>query len=302
MELQAKQFLWLLPTMVLIAIAEGLYIRFVKQRHYNWRESAASLGIAVGQRLLGLVFAGGSLGVLALLWEYRLWTVPMSNAWAMLALFVGVEFLYYWHHRTSHECRWFWATHVVHHSPQQFNLSAAYRLGWTGKFSGHILFYAPLALLGFHPAAIGLALVLNLSYQFWLHTELIGSLGWFDKWFNSPRNHRVHHATNAEYLDCNYGGVSMVFDRIFGTYAPESPTNPPRYGLVKQLHSHNPFVITFHEWWALAQDIRGARSVKEGVSYVFGRPGWQPGGSGLTTDAIKRRASAATSQQVNTVT
>jgi sterol desaturase/sphingolipid hydroxylase (fatty acid hydroxylase superfamily) len=290
MDFQAKQFIWLLPLMILIALAEALYITFVQKRVYNWRESAASLGIAAGQRVLGLVFVGASTAVLLLFWQHRLWTVPLNTAWGIALLFIGLEFFYYWHHRVSHESRWFWATHSVHHSPQHFNLSAAYRLGWTSRFTGHILFYAPLALLGFHPAAIGLALVINLTYQFWLHTELIGKLGWFDKWFNSPSNHRVHHATNTDYLDCNYGGVTIVFDRLFGTYVPEMQSDPPSYGLIKQVNSHNPFVIAFHEWIAMGKDLAGARSLREIVGYLFARPGWRPDGSGLTTANLKRLA------------
>jgi sterol desaturase/sphingolipid hydroxylase (fatty acid hydroxylase superfamily) len=253
------------------------------------------LGIAAGQRVLGLVFTGAAAAVLLLFWEHRFWTVPLNTAWGIALLFIGLELFYYWHHRVSHESRWFWATHSVHHSPQHFNLSAAYRLGWTSRFTGHILFYAPLALLGFHPAAIGLALVVNLTYQFWLHTELIGKLGWFDKWFNSPSNHRVHHATNPDYLDCNYGGVTVVFDRLFGTYVPEVHTNPPRYGLIKQVNSHNPFVIAFHEWIAMGKDLARARGLREIMGYLFARPGWQPDGSGLTTANLKRLAVQAAS-------
>jgi sterol desaturase/sphingolipid hydroxylase (fatty acid hydroxylase superfamily) len=288
MELQGKPLMWLFPLMVLLAIAEACYISRMLKGRYQWLESAASLGIAVGQRLIGVALAGVSAGVLFLFWEQRLWTVPLNTAWGIALLFAGLEFFYYWHHRASHECRWFWANHSVHHSPQHFNLSAAYRLGWTGVISGHVLFYAPLALLGFHPAAIGLALAVNLTYQFWLHTELVGPLGWFDKVFNSPSNHRVHHATNTDYLDCNYGGVTMVFDHLFGTYVAERKTNPPRYGLIKQVNSHNPFVIAFHEWIAIGKDLASARSVREAAGYLFARPGWRRDGTGLTTANLKR--------------
>jgi sterol desaturase/sphingolipid hydroxylase (fatty acid hydroxylase superfamily) len=290
MELQGKPLMWLFPLMVIIAFAEALYISRMLKGRYQWQESATSLAIAIGQRLNGFVFAGVAAGVLFVFWEHRLWTVPLNTAWGIALLFAGLEFFYYWHHRVSHESRWFWATHAVHHSPQHFNLSAAYRLGWTGVISGHFLFYAPLALLGFHPAAIALALALNLTYQFWLHTELVGSLGWFDKWFNSPSNHRVHHATNPDYLDCNYGGVTMVFDRLFGTYVPERRTNPPAYGLVKQVNSHNPLVIAFHEWIAIGKDLVTARSLREVAGYLFARPGWRPDGSGMTTANLKRVA------------
>jgi sterol desaturase/sphingolipid hydroxylase (fatty acid hydroxylase superfamily) len=242
---------------------------------------------------VGIVFAGVAAAVLFAFWDQRLWTVPMNTVWGVALLFAGVEFFYYWHHRASHECRWFWANHSVHHSPQHFNLSAAYRLGWTGVISGHFLFYAPLAWLGFHPAGIGLTLAVNLAYQFWLHTELVGSLGWFDRWFNSPSNHRVHHATNADYLDCNYGGVTMVFDRLFGSYVPECKSNPPHYGLIKPVNSANPIAIALHEWIAIVKDLADARSLREVAAYLFARPGWQPDGMGLTTANLKRMKNAA---------
>jgi sterol desaturase/sphingolipid hydroxylase (fatty acid hydroxylase superfamily) len=289
MQAQNPYLALLVPLIAGIAIlVEALYIARTKRRAYAWRESAASLCITLGQRVINLVNIGIFAGILITAWEYRLWTVPVNTVWGLAALFLGVEFCYYWQHRYSHECRWFWATHSVHHSPQHFNLSAAYRLGWTGRFTGALLFYVPLTLLGFHPVAIGGALAANLLYQFWLHTELIGKLGWFDQWFNSPSNHRVHHATNPNYLDCNYGGVIMVFDRMFGTYVPESDADAPRYGLVKQLNSHNPFVIAFHEWTAMAKDLITARTLREVYGYLFARPGWRPDGSGLTTAQLQR--------------
>jgi sterol desaturase/sphingolipid hydroxylase (fatty acid hydroxylase superfamily) len=273
----------------------------VRKQSYQWRESAASLGIALGQRALGVVTAGVAGGCLMALWEYRWWTVPLDTVWGVALLFVGLEFFYYWHHRASHECRWFWATHSVHHSPQHFNLSAAYRLGWTGAITGNVVFYAPLPLLGFHPMAVLMALAVNLAYQFWLHTELVGTLGWFDRWFNSPSNHRVHHATNAAYLDCNYGGVLMVFDRWFGTYVAECKANAPRYGLVKQIHSNHPFVIAFHEWMSIGRDLAQARSWREAAGYLFAAPGWRPGGSGVTTANLRRNTGGQQAERAKVV-
>jgi sterol desaturase/sphingolipid hydroxylase (fatty acid hydroxylase superfamily) len=293
MELQTKHMLFVLPLMVLFALAEALWLRYRGRQAYAWRESAASLGVAIGQRVAGLATAGMMVGTLLLLWQHRVFTLPLNNPLSLPALFLGVEFFYYWHHRISHESRWFWASHAVHHSPQHFNLSAAYRLGWTGAASGAALFYAPLVLLGFHPAAVFATLTLNLLYQFWLHTTLVPTLGWFDKIFNSPSNHRVHHGVNPRYLDTNYGGVLIVFDRLFGTYMAERADEPVRYGLVKQLNSYNPFVIALHEWFAILRDLRKARSWSDALGYLFARPGWRPDGKGQTSADLKRAAHAA---------
>jgi sterol desaturase/sphingolipid hydroxylase (fatty acid hydroxylase superfamily) len=211
----------------------------------------------------------------------------MTAWWSYVLLFFSLEFAYYWHHRASHEVRWFWATHNVHHSPQKMYLSGAVRLGWTGQISGAFLFYAPLVWLGFHPLAVIGMLLLNLVYQFWLHTELIGSLGWFDRVFNSPSNHRVHHAINPIYLDRNYGGVIVLFDHLFGTYEAERCDEPTRYGLVKQIESHNPFRIAFNEWLGIAKDLSRSRSFREVTGFLFGRPGWSPSGKGQTSADLR---------------
>ena len=161
--------------------------------------------------------------------------------WSIVLLFVGLEFFYYWYHRTSHTSRWFWAAHSVHHSPNQLNLAAAYRLGWFGKFTGTSLFFTPLVFLGFTPTVVLSALFLNLLYQFWLHADWIPRLGWLEYVFNTPSSHRVHHARNPEYLDANYGGVLIVFDRLFGTYIAERDDVRCDYGLI----SH-PEVVAQH--------------------------------------------------------
>ena len=161
-------------------------------------------------------------------WEHRLFTQSLDNVWSVLLLFVGLEFFYYWYHRTSHTSRWFWAAHSVHHSPNQLNLAAAYRLGWFGKFTGTSLFFTPLVVLGFTPTVVLSALFLNLLYQFWLHADWIPRLGWLEYVLNTPSSHRVHHARNPEYLDANYGGVLIVFDRLFGSYVAERADVPLR--------------------------------------------------------------------------
>jgi len=277
---------WMLPVLLAIALAEFLWL-MRRGPAPSWRESAASGAIMLGQHVTGALTALALGGFYLLCWEHRLATVDMHAWWSLPLLFLGTEFLYYWQHRCSHESRWFWATHVTHHSPRHLNLSAAYRLSWTSGISGHGLFMVPLIVLGFPPAAVFGMLAANLLYQFWLHTELVPRLGVLEGILNTPANHRAHHAVNPRYLDRNYGGVLIVFDRLFGTWQPELAQDPCRYGLVHQLESHNPLRIVFHEWLAMARDLRGARTVREAAGYLFAAPGWQPDGRGQTTAVLR---------------
>jgi sterol desaturase/sphingolipid hydroxylase (fatty acid hydroxylase superfamily) len=239
---------------------------------YSWRESLTSIGIAIGHRLSNAVFMVIPTGMLFLAWQHRLFTIPSDRPWSIPLLFIGIEFFYYWHHRAAHKIRWLWATHAVHHSVKHFNLSGAYRLGWTGWLSGNVLFFMPLCWLGFHPIAVTIGLYLNLLYQFWIHTELIPKLGAFEWILNTPSHHRVHHASNREYIDRNYGGVLIIFDRLFGTFAEEQSNRPLIYGLTHQLRSHNPFNIAFYEWNKLFKDLLTAKTWRDRYRVVLGPP------------------------------
>ena len=197
-------------------------------------------------------------------------------------------------HRTAHRVRWFWASHVIHHSSQHYNLTTALRQTWTGFFSFGFLFRLPLFLIGFPPAMVFFCAGLNLVYQFWIHTEQIGRLPpWFEAVMNTPSHHRVHHAVNPRYLDRNYAGVFIVWDRLFGTFEPELDTDRPRYGIVHALPSFNPLWAAVHEWAGIARDARLARGPRELCGRLFGPPGWQPGGAGDTSESIRARALAA---------
>ncbi len=280
--------LLIFPLLLLFAAGESWILRR-RGRPVAWRESLASFAVALGHQASGVWVAALGLGSFTWLWPHRLWTVPLRSPWAWAGLFLAVEFTYYWEHRLSHEIRWMWASHAVHHSPEHLTLSAAYRLAWTGYFSGLAILFAPLVWLGFAPKAIGAMLALNLLYQFWLHTELVPRLGWFDRVFNSPSNHRVHHAVNGDYLDRNYGGVLMVFDHLFGTYQAERPGEVCRCGLVHPLRSHNPFVIALREWKEMLGDALRADGLIAAASFLLGRPGWRPRGGGLTTEALREK-------------
>ena len=201
------------------------------------------------------------------------WPIPLSAGSAVLAL-VLVDFTYYWEHRWSHEIRILWALdHSVHHSSPDFNQFTAYRVSFVAQFIAP-LFYLPLLLLGLHPVLVLSGLGFNLAYQTWIHTEMIGKFGWLEKIFNTPSNHRVHHGTEPKYLDKNFGAILIIWDRLFGTYQAE--TERPHYGLTHPLASVNPFKVHFYEAGKLLHDLRGARSWKKVLGYLFNRPGWTP--------------------------
>lgn len=276
-----------------VAVAASLIEAVVLRRlgrPYDWREAAASLVVAFGREFMNLVPLAIALPGGFWLYEHRVWTAPLESVWGWVLLFIGVEFFYYWFHRGAHRIRWFWATHAVHHSSNSLNFSSAYRLGWTGRISGLLVFFLPLAWLGFEPRAIAAAFTINLLYQFWIHADWIPKLGPLEGILNTPSAHRVHHAANLEYLDANYGGIFMVFDRLFGTYVPERAEAPPRYGLVVPLRSYNPLRIAFFLWVDIVRDLRRARSLRDVAGYLFGPPGWAPDGNGLTTADLRRRA------------
>jgi len=200
--------------------------------------------------------------------------LDLGHGWvAWLVAMVGIDFMYYWDHRAGHEVRLLWAAHVVHHSSQRYNLSTALRQTWTGEYT--FLFFIPVVAVGV-PVEIALAAwSVNLLYQFWIHTEAIGKLWrWFEFLFNTPSHHRVHHGAQSQYLDRNYGGVLIVWDRLFRTFEPEGERVV--YGLTKNITTHNPLKVATHELFAIARDVRGTRSWRDRLGYVFRGPGWSP--------------------------
>ena len=274
--IQALQFA--LPAVIAIATLEGLVLALVMRRDYNWRAYWASLVDALGRQYLVYTLLPLSIAqpLIDLAWKHRLFTVPLNSAVAVVVLVVLQDFSYYWFHRASHRVRWFWATHAIHHSSNEFNLAASYRFGWTGKLTGAAIFYVPMIWLGFAPGPVFVAAGINLLYQFWLHAEWIPKLGWLEYVLNTPSHHRVHHASNAEYLDRNYGGIFIVFDRMFGTFVAERDDLPCHYGLVKPLRSNNPVVIAFHEWAALARDLLRSPTWRARFACLIGPPGDGP--------------------------
>lgn len=265
-------FYRLLPVFLAAIAIEIFMVKTKHKQFYSGRESLTSLGIFIIHHPIGILFAFIPTGMLIFAWQHRLFTIDLNNWWSISLLFISIEFCYYWYHRAAHQIRWLWATHAVHHSVQYFNLSAAYRLGWTGWLSGNMFFFMPLTWLGFQPIAVTIGLSLNLAYQFWIHTELISKLGILEWVFNTPSHHRVHHASNSEYIDCNYGGVLIIFDRLFGTFIEEKPELSPIYGLTHPLTSQNPFKIALHEWERLFRDLLIAKTWRDRFRVILGAP------------------------------
>lgn len=288
-----KLYVYALPVIFLMIAAEAVFYRTVLRKDYGWMVTLSNVAVAMGRLATDALFAAIVAAAYVAAYQVRLADIPMDRWESWVALFFAVELAYYWLHRMSHEIRWMWAQHSVHHSARQITLSVSYRLGWTNIVAGPWLFLIPVCWIGFDPLAVALMYAANLLYQFLLHTEAVPKLGFLERILNTPSHHRVHHAVNPQYLDRNYGGVLIVWDKMFGTFAPEEDGTPREYGLVRQIDTLNPLKIAFAEWRALFRDLRSARSLREAAGYAFGKPGWSPDGDGNTSAAIRRRAAAA---------
>jgi sterol desaturase/sphingolipid hydroxylase (fatty acid hydroxylase superfamily) len=269
------------------SLVEALVLHRRRPGEFDWAEAGLSLADMAGRRLIALLPLNLAAPVFAWAWQHRLATVELHGIAAFALLFLGLEFFYYWYHRAAHRIRFFWATHRVHHSPNQLTLSTSFRLGWTGKVTGTVLFFTPLILVGFEPQAVLAALSLNLLYQFWLHTTWIPKLGWLEGILNTPSSHRVHHASNLRYLDANFGGVLVVFDRLFGTYVEEREDEPCVFGLVHPVRTRNMLTLEFAEWLAIWRDMRSAGSFTQALGHLLMPPGWAPNGRGQTTEELR---------------
>lgn len=260
---------------------------------YDWRDTLANFAATLGSFIISLGMAGIVFAGLSVAYRFRAFTISPVSPLAWVAIFFLDDFCYYWFHRISHESRFWWASHSNHHSSQHYNLSTAVRQAWTGEITGTWLIWIPLALLGFPPQMILFQQGLNLFYQFWIHTEVIRRMPpWFEFIFNTPSHHRVHHASNPSYLDRNYGGVLILWDRLFRTFSAERDDEPVRYGLVHNINTHNPFKIAFAEWLAIRRDLGTATSGREILGILFGPPGWK---QGETSDHIRAAWLAAQS-------
>ncbi|QDQ26649.1 sterol desaturase family protein [Chitinimonas arctica] len=250
------------PGLVLLALAPIFLICIALEAWYWHRRGIVkySLVDSLSNAGLALMHQGADLLATVLFiktaytWTYDHGVQVFPNTWwSVLAAFLIQDFLYYGFHRASHRVRWLWSSHVTHHSSERLNLSTAFRQSLTYPLSGMWAFWLPMAWLGFSPDLVLLVVGLNLGYQFFVHTEAVGKLDWFEKIFNTPSHHRVHHAKNPQYIDRNFAGVLIIWDKLFGSYVEEEAQ--PVFGIVRQVRSHNPLTLTFHEWAAMFRDV-----------------------------------------------
>lgn len=277
-----------IPGFVLLLVAEVIVTAIQHKDYYDTKDTASSLTMGIGNVVVGFVGKALVFGTYSLVYQFRVFTIDMTQWWAWAVLFFADDFSYYWFHRISHSSRYFWASHVVHHSSMKYNLGTALRQTWTGNLSGAFIFWIWLPLVGFSPVAVMTMQSISLLYQFWIHTEHINKFpAPIEFIFNTPSHHRVHHGSDLTYLDKNHAGVLIIWDRLFGTFEPEKQR--PTYGLTTNVNSHNPVRIAFHEWVAIGQDVRKAPSMKVALGYIFGPPGWSHDGSRKTTRQLRTK-------------
>lgn len=256
----------------ILIIAETVYDLTAGHRA-GWKESLANGAIEIGNQLLERTIFGTAfvLGIL-MMERFAFFSIPVTW-WSWGLALIAADLTYYWMHRIEHERRFFWAYHSVHHSSPEFNLTTSLRLAWVEGLVEWV-FFIPSVLVGFDAVQILASILIVVVYQTWIHTENIGKLGWLDKIFNTPSVHRVHHARNPEYLDKNYGGILIIWDRMFGTYRSED--TPVEYGVTTPLNNSNPLVINFHEYWLILRDFAKARSLLALWRTLFAPPGTDP--------------------------
>ncbi|MBX9363564.1 sterol desaturase family protein, partial [Streptomyces sp. WAC04114] len=260
--------LWSIPAFVLLAVVEMVSFRLHPDEDaegYEAKDAATSVGMGLGSLFFDFLWKIPILAIYTALYELTPLRVPVLW-WTVPLMLLGQDFFYYWSHRGHHVVRILWASHVVHHSSRKFNLTTALRQPWTSLTVWP--FYVPLVVAGVHPAALAFCSSASLVYQFWIHTERIDRMPrWFEFAFNTPSHHRVHHASQGGYLDRNFGGILIVWDRLFGSFAAE--TERPRYGLTKNIDTYNLLKVATHEYVSIAKDLRAARGWRERAGRVF---------------------------------
>jgi sterol desaturase/sphingolipid hydroxylase (fatty acid hydroxylase superfamily) len=273
--------MWSIPAFVLLLVVERISYVFHRDDDevgYGGADTVTSLSMGLGSIAFDLVWKVPIVAASAFVYSLSPFQID-EVWWTWPLLLLAQDFFYYWSHRSHHVVRILWASHVVHHSSRRFNLSTALRQPWTGVTSW--VFYLPMLLAGVHPAVLAFCQSVNLVYQFWIHTERIDKLPrWFEAVFNTPSHHRVHHASQGSYLDRNFGGVLIVWDRLFRSFEPE--VERPVYGLTKNIETYNPLRVAFHEYAAIWRDLRAATTWRHRLGHLVNGPGWQPAAAAAT--------------------
>ena len=273
-------FIALIVVEVLINVKKNLNL-------YQFKDSVANITMGLGSVVIGLLTKTFAFFVFLWIYQFRLFEIP--NTWWMWGLLLlADDVTFYWYHRSAHEIRFFWAAHVQHHSSEHMNFSVALRQSWGEPFI-KFLFYMWLPFIGFNPVYILIMQSISLVYQFFPHTKLVGKLGPIEWIFNSPSHHRVHHATQVQYLDKNHAGILIIWDRIFGTFQKEIEV--PIYGITENINSFNPLKIASHEYISLWQDIRRAKKFSDKINYLIKPPGWSHDGENRTSKELQRQLS-----------
>ncbi len=275
-----------IPFFIVTVIIEVILTVKVKLEDYEFKDARTSILMGLGNVFLGIFTKSMVLAIFLFLYKFSVLKIPFTW-WAWLILFFAEDFCYYWFHRISHESRLFWASHVVHHSSKKYNLSTALRQTWSGSFYSFV-FWLPLILIGFHPIMVMVQMSISLIYQYWIHTELIDKMPkWFEGIFNTPSHHRVHHATNPQYLDRNHAGIFIIWDRLFGTFEPE--VEKPIYGLVTNIETYNPVKIAFTEWYNMLSDFFNSKtSIINKFKYFIKPPGWKHDGTSILSTDLRK--------------
>ncbi len=271
----------MIPVELILLALSPLFIGFIAWEwwrsvttdtgRYRWQDTLTNAVLALlhqGSDMLALLLL---MPFFLWLHQFRLFEIELGAGSVALA-FLLQDFLYYWFHRASHHIRWLWASHVAHHSSRLMNFSTALRQSLTYPLSGMWLFWTPMILLGFAPSVVFAVVALNLAFQFFVHTQAVKKLGVLEWLFNTPSHHRVHHACNPVYIDKNFGGVLIIWDRLFGTFVQEHDDEPCRYGITDDFNSDNPLSITFYEWRRMWHECRQLSSARQLAQVLFGAP------------------------------
>ncbi len=271
------QIIVLATPVFLLLIALEFAVGLARGRNtYRLADTLTSIGLGVMSQVTGVFGRLLRIGIYVLLFEQvALLKLPVDSPWVWLGALLAYDLCYYWHHRAAHRVAVFWAAHVVHHQSEDYNLGTALRQTSSGFLLGWV-FYLPLALAGVPPVVFATVALIDLLYQFWVHTQQVGRLGWFDRWFVSPSNHRVHHAVNGRYLDRNYGGILVVWDRLFGSFAEEDDAEPIVYGTRAPLRRWCPLAANLDVYRGLAFDSWHAGGALDKLKVWLMPPGWRP--------------------------
>lgn len=260
--------LYAAPVMISLVAIEWIISYLKKRKYYDGKDTVAATVIGLGNVAISAALKIITFGIVLFFYNMVPWSIPYTW-WAFILCFIWIDFWRYWAHRVAHENRFWWATHVTHHSSEKYNWSVSFRLGWTQHIK--IIFFIPVALAGFHPVVFFICHQIAVLYQFWIHTEYIRKLPKpIEYIFTTPSHHRVHHARNDKYLDKNYGSTFIIWDRIFGTFQGEE--EQADYGITKPIKSYNPVYLCFHEWMDIVKDIKNSKSLKEAYVMTFVRP------------------------------